>query len=118
MTHLGLALFGLVVGIAASFAGLGGGFLVVPLLTLAFGYTPQKAVGTSFLAILIVSASAVFAHGRLANVDWKAGLLLGVGGVIGAQIGPRLLQGVSATTFNRIFAGLLAALAIQMFFKR
>lgn len=118
MTQLGLALFGVLVGLVASFAGLGGGFLVVPLLTLAFGYSPQKAVGTSFLAILVVSVSAVFAHGRLANVDWKAGLLLGVGGVLGAQIGPRLLQGVSAPTFNRIFAGILAALAVQMFFKR
>lgn len=118
MTQLGLALFGLVVGIAASFSGLGGGFLVVPLLTLAFGYTPQRAVGTSFLAILIVSASAVVAHARLANVDWRAGLFLGAGAVVGAQIGPRLLQGVSAATFNRIFAGILMALAIQMFFKR
>ena len=54
-----LVFSGVFVGIAASFTGLGGGFLMVPLI-IALGYTAQKAVGTSFLAILIISASAVF----------------------------------------------------------
>jgi uncharacterized membrane protein YfcA len=44
---------GIVAGIGASFSGLGGGFLVVPLL-LVMGYSAQKAVGTSFLAILVI----------------------------------------------------------------
>ena len=49
MAILGLALFGLIVGVVASFAGLGGGFLIVPLLTLALGYTPQRAAVYRFL---------------------------------------------------------------------
>ena len=49
---------GILVGIGASFSGLGGGFLMVPLL-LFLGYSAQKAVGTSFLAILIISISAL-----------------------------------------------------------
>ncbi|MBW2172788.1 MAG: sulfite exporter TauE/SafE family protein, partial [Deltaproteobacteria bacterium] len=80
---------GILVGIGASFTGLGGGFLMVPLL-LFLGFTAQKAVGTSFLAILVISLSALLAHNKLANVDYRAGILLGVGGVIGAQIGARL----------------------------
>ena len=118
MATLGLALFGLIVGVVASFAGLGGGFLIVPLLTLAMGYSPQRAVGTSFAAILIVSLSAVFAHARLSNIDWKGGLVLGLGGVLGAQIGAKLLQGVSPLTFQRIFAVILLALGVHMLFKR
>jgi uncharacterized membrane protein YfcA len=77
---------GILVGIGASFTGLGGGFLMVPLL-LFLGFTAQKAVGTSFLAIVVISLSALLAHNKLANVDYRAGILLGVGGVVGAQEG-------------------------------
>ncbi|HVP58699.1 MAG TPA: TSUP family transporter, partial [bacterium] len=58
--------FGILVGIGAAFAGLGGGFLVVPVL-IFLGYTAQRAVGTSFLTILVISISALIAHNRLAN---------------------------------------------------
>jgi len=108
---------GVGVGVAASFTGLGGGFLVVPLLIL-IGFPPQKAVGTSFLAILILSLSALIAHGKLQHVDWRLGLLLGLGGIAGAQVGARLVEHVSGVTFNRIFAIVLLALATRMFFQK
>jgi len=112
-----LAVVGVLIGIGASFSGLGGGFLVVPLLLL-MGWSAQKAVGTSFLAILVISTSALIAHDKLANVDWKVGLALGLGGVIGAQLGARLLEGVPTDVFRRIFAVILAALAVYLFVKR
>ena len=111
-----LPILGVAVGVAASFTGLGGGFLVVPLL-IALGFTPQRAVGTSFVAILIVSVSSLFGHTRLVDVDWKAGLLIGLGGLVGAQLGPRLLHGVPAPVFQKVFAGVLLALAAWMFVK-
>ena len=104
-------------GIAAAFTGLGGGFLLVPLLLL-LGYTAQKAVGTSFLAILILSVSALIAHNKLANVDYRVGILLGLGGMIGAQIGARLLENVSTADFRRIFALVLVGLAGYLFFQK
>jgi len=112
-----MAAAGVVVGIGASFTGLGGGFLMIPLL-LYFGYTAQKAVGTSFLAILVISISALIAHNKLANVDYRAGLLLGIGGVVGAQIGARLVEHVSTGSFKRIFALILVGLAAYLFFKK
>jgi len=110
-------LLGIVVGLAASFTGLGGGFVVVPLLV-ALGFTPQRAVGTSFAAILLIGLSSLFGHAKLAEVDWKAGLLLGAGGVIGAQVGPRLLQNVPGPLFQKLFASVLFGLALWMFFKK
>jgi len=71
-----MILLGVLVGIGASFSGLGGGFLMVPLL-IFLGYSAQKSVGTSFLAILVISISALAAHNKLANVDYKVGILLG-----------------------------------------
>ena len=112
-----LVAFGIIVGVAASFSGLGGGFLMVPLL-LFFGYTAQKAVGSSFLAILIISTSALLAHNKLANVDYRVGLLLGVGGIIGAQVGAVLLEHVSTAQFKKIFAVILVGLAGYLFFSK
>jgi len=111
-----MLLAGVGVGIGASFSGLGGGFLMVPLL-LFLGYSAQKAVGTSFLAILVISASALLAHNKLANVDYRTGILLGIGGIVGAQIGARLIEHVSTANFKKIFALVLIGLATYLFFK-
>ena len=108
---------GVVVGILASFSGLGGGFLMVPFL-LYLGFTAQKAVGTSFLGILILSVSALVAHNKLANVDYKYGILLGLGGIVGAQIGARLVEHVSTSTFKNIFAVILVGLAVYLLVKK
>ncbi|MBC8317424.1 MAG: sulfite exporter TauE/SafE family protein [Desulfobulbaceae bacterium] len=110
-------LMGVLVGIGASFTGLGGGFLMIPLL-LYLGYTSQNAVGTSFMAILVISVSALVAHNKFAHVDYKAGILLGMGGIAGAQIGARLLQDVSTASFKKIFAVILAGLACYIFFSK
>jgi uncharacterized membrane protein YfcA len=117
MNILAMALGGVVVGIGAAFTGLGGGFLMVPML-LFLGLPAQKAVGTSFLAILVISISALVAHQKLANIDYKIGLLLGFGGIIGAQVGARLVEHVSTAHFKKIFAMILVGLAAYLFLKK
>jgi uncharacterized membrane protein YfcA len=117
LNYVLMVIGGIVVGIGASFTGLGGGFLIVPLLLL-LGYPAQKAVGTSFLAIVVISLSALVAHNKLANVDFRVGLLLGIGGIAGAQIGARLLEHVSTASFKRIFAAVLIGLAGYLFFQK
>jgi uncharacterized membrane protein YfcA len=112
-----LLALGLLAGIGAGFSGLGGGFVVVPIL-IFLGYTPQKAVGTSFLAILIISLSALFAHGSLEHVDYRTGAFLGIGGLVGAQLGARVVEHVSGATFNKIFAVVLVVLAVRMFLQK
>jgi uncharacterized membrane protein YfcA len=51
-------------------------------------------------------------------VDYKAGILLGIGGVIGAQIGAHLLEGISTATFRRVFSFILLGLAGYLFFRK
>ena len=112
-----MAILGIGVGIGAAFTGLGGGFLMIPIL-LYLGFTAQKAVGTSFLAILVISISALFAHGKFDNVDYRAGALLGIGGIAGAQVGARLVQQVSTEGFKKIFAVVLVGLAFYLLFQK
>ena len=117
VTSLTIIACGVVVGMGASFTGLGGGFLMVPLL-LFLGFTAQKSVGTSFVGILVIAVSALIAHGRMANIDYKYGLLLGLGGIIGAQIGARFLEDIPTELFKKIFAVILIGLAIYLFVKK
>ena len=109
-----LALIGITIGILSSATGLGGGFMVVPLL-IFLGREAKIAVGTSFVFILIVAISSIVAHYRLGNVDLKTGLILGLGGILVAQIGPQILQHISEQNFKRIFSVLLVITAVWIF---
>ena len=109
-----LAFIGIIVGVLSSISGLGGGFMIVPLL-IFLGREAKLAVGTSFVFILVVAISSIIAHYRLGNVDIKTGLMLGLGGVIGAQIGPQILQHVSEQNFKRVFSVLLVITAVWIF---
>ena len=109
-----LAVVGLIVGILSSVIGLGGGFMVVPLL-IYLGRDAKLAVGTTFVFILLVAISSLIAHYRLGNVDIKTGLILALGGVLGAQIGPQVLQHVSDQNFKKIFSVLMVITAVWMF---
>ena len=109
-----LAVVGLIVGILSSVTGLGGGFMVVPFL-IYLGRDAKLAVGTSFVFIFLVAISSLIAHYRLGNVDIKTGLVLAVGGVLGAQMGPHVLQHVSDQNFKKIFSVLMVITAVWMF---
>ena len=109
-----LAVVGLIVGILSSVTGLGGGFMVVPLL-IYLGRDTKLAVGTTFVFILLVAISSLIAHYRLGNVDIKTGLVLALGGILGAQIGPQVLQHVSDQNFKKIFSVLMVITAVWMF---
>jgi uncharacterized membrane protein YfcA len=68
--------------------------------------------------ILAISLSALLAHSRLANVDTRVGLFLGLGGVIGAQVGARLVEQVSTPLFKQVFALILVGLAAYLVFHK
>ncbi len=117
MNPLVMIILGLCVGILSGLSGLGGGFIMVPLL-LFLGFAAERAVGTSFMVILIISTSALLAHGKMNHVDYRLGIFLGLGGIIGAQIGSRLMQYIPTATFKQAFAVILVLLAIRMFFQK
>ena len=109
-----MAVVGLMVGILSSLTGLGGGFMVVPFL-IYLGRDAKLAVGTSFVFVLLVAISSLIAHYRLGNVDIKTGVVLAFGGILGAQIGPQVLQHISDQNFKKIFSVLMVITAVWMF---
>jgi uncharacterized membrane protein YfcA len=112
-----IGLFGLLVGTLSGFTGVGGGIIIVPTMLL-LGFMPQKAVGTSLFCIFFLSISGIIAHYRLENIDYKFGLFLAAGAIIGAQIGARITEVVPTEIFKKLFAIMLVLIAIKIFFQR
>ena len=86
-------LFGLggVVGFLSGLFGVGGGFLLTPLLII-IGIPPTVAAASDSNQIVAASASGTYAHARGGTVDFKMGILLLVGGIIGGTLGVRLIH--------------------------
>jgi uncharacterized membrane protein YfcA len=74
------------VGFLSGLFGIGGGFLMTPLL-IFIGITPAVAVATEANQIVAASVSGVLAHMRRGNVDFKMGTVLTVGGFAGSGVG-------------------------------
>jgi uncharacterized membrane protein YfcA len=82
----GLLALGAAVGVLSGIFGVGGGFLLTPLL-IFIGVPPTVAVATSANQLIGASVSGVLAHWRRGNVDFKMGYVLLVGGLAGSILG-------------------------------
>ena len=79
------------IGFLSGLFGVGGGFLMTPLL-IFIGVPPAVAVGTEANQIVASSVSGVLAHWRRGNVDIKMGVVLLVGGLVGSFLGVWLFK--------------------------
>src|SRR5579864_6733420 len=77
---------GAAVGFLSGVFGVGGGFLLTPLLIL-IGVPPAVAVASSANQLVGASLSGVIAHWRRGNVDFKMGFILLIGGLVGSVLG-------------------------------
>jgi uncharacterized protein len=80
-----------VVGLLSGIFGVGGGFLMTPLLIM-MGIPPTVAAASDSNQIVGASTSGTLAHFRLGNVDFKMGLLLLLGGIIGGTFGVQIIK--------------------------
>jgi uncharacterized membrane protein YfcA len=94
------------VGFVSGLTGVGGGFIITPLL-LFLGLPPATAVATQASAIAATSASGLMSPARRGAVDWRMGMLLTIGGVIGSTLGVSLFSSLLAAGQIDIFINLL-----------
>jgi uncharacterized protein len=82
---------GVFVGFLSGLVGVGGGFLMTPILMM-IGVPPTVAAASDTNSIVATSSSGMAAHFRLGNVDLKLGGILLLGGLAGAQVGVRIVK--------------------------
>ncbi|MFF4697923.1 sulfite exporter TauE/SafE family protein [Streptomyces chattanoogensis] len=102
------------VGLLTGFFGVGGGFVVVPALTLVLGLEMPVAIGTSLLVILINSATALATRAGTGGLDWP--LLAGFAAcaAAGSYLGNRLTTRLPAAALANAFAALVTVVAVTM----
>ncbi len=80
-----------VVGFLSGLFGVGGGFLLTPLMMM-IGIPPAVAAASDSNQIVAAASSGAFAHWRLGNVDFKMGLVILAGGILGGTVGVQLVK--------------------------
>jgi uncharacterized membrane protein YfcA len=103
---------GTVVGLLTGFFGVGGGFVIVPALVLALGFSMPEAVGTSMLVIVLNSLVALGVRLGDGGVDWAVVAPFAVSSIAGVFVGSRLADHRDPRSLQRWFAGLLVAVAV------
>lgn len=100
-------------GALTGFFGVGGGFIVVPMLVLALGLSMRRAAGTSLLVMLVASAVGLLSRiGTDVHVDWGVTLLFALGSMAGGLLGGPLSERARPSTLTLVFASLLGAVAV------
>jgi uncharacterized membrane protein YfcA len=119
MTWPVLIAISLLIGSITGLFGIGGGFLVIPVLVLGFGTSHAIAAGTALLVIAMNSATALLGHNALwGDVSWDIPLAMGASAVVIAQIASRIKLPISDALLRRIFAYLLFSVAIFSLIER
>jgi len=117
---------GTAVGFLSGFMGVGGGIIMIPLLTFwalpAMQVHPEVMVhlafGTSLAIILPTSLSGTLAHSRGGNVVWKVVFLLALTGIIGSFLGSTLAATLGGPVLKTLFGIVLLVTAVQMILQK
>lgn len=105
---------GLIAGVISGYAGVGGGFMIVPLMITFLGLSMKHTSGTSLIAVAILAIPACIEQGIFGNIDYMAGIGVAIGSIPGAIIGANLIKRIPERTLRLIFGGFLLISAIML----
>jgi len=109
----------LLIGSITGLFGIGGGFLVIPVLVLGFGAPQSIAAGTALLVIAINSMTALIGHHALVSqVSWSIPLAMGISAVAVAQIASRIRLPIADSQLRKFFAYFLFTIAAFSLIER
>ncbi len=107
----------IIAGLLGALVGLGGGVLIVPLLTLAFGLPIEYAIGASIISVIATSSGAAAAYVRDHITNMRIGMFLEIATTIGAICGALIAGLVNPAFLYVIFGAVLLISAAPLFFK-
>ncbi|MFJ4656956.1 sulfite exporter TauE/SafE family protein [Nocardia sp. NPDC088792] len=106
-----VVLAGVLIGGLTGFFGVGGGFVIVPVLVILLGYPMPVAVGTSLLVVSLNSATALLARIGHQPIEWSVVLPVTVVAILGSVVGKVISQRTSESVLTRSFAAMLLVVA-------
>jgi uncharacterized membrane protein YfcA len=112
-----LILIGAIGGVLSGAFGVGGGIIMVPLLTTMAKLDHRRAAATSLVAIIPAAVVGTVTYGLAGHVDVLDAVLIAAGGVAGSLLGTRLLRNLSIGWLRWLFIGLLILVAVRLFFE-
>lgn len=108
------AAIGLFAGLASGYVGVGGGFIMVPLM-MSILHAPMKLTsGTSLIAVMILAVPGTVTQALLGNINWIAGIAVACGSIPGATLGAKLIPKVPERQLRFLFAGFLVVAAVLL----
>ena len=110
-------LAGFIAGIAGGLFGVGGGIVLIPLLTGWLRTSQHEAHGTSLAAIGATALASIAVYGAHAHVDWGTALVVGIASAFSARLGARAAARTSARGLTTAFAILLVLVAFRLLWK-
>ncbi|MDQ2984590.1 MAG: TSUP family transporter [Actinomycetota bacterium] len=109
-----LVAIGLVAGFLSAIFGVGGGFVVVPLLVALLKFEPRVATGTSLLAIFLTALAGTISYAAHGEVKLGSAAIVGLPAAVGAVAGTALQQRLTNRVLAFAFAALLVAVAVRL----
>ena len=108
------AAIGLFAGLASGYVGVGGGFIMVPLM-MSILHVPMKLTsGTALIAVMILAVPGTVTQALLGNINWIAGIAVACGSIPGATLGAKLIPKVPERQLRFLFAGFLVVAAVLL----
>ncbi len=117
LEYLWLLPLGFVAGVIGSMIGLGGGFVVVPVLTF-FGYSPTLAASDSLFAAFSNSVASTASYARQKRIVYSLGIKLALISIPGTVIGAYVSDAVSPPLFKLLFGAVLVASGVYIYMRR
>jgi uncharacterized protein len=102
-----IALSSIATGIIGSLTGLGGGFILIPLLTLGFGVDIRYAIGASLVAVIATSSGSAAAYIKQGFPNIRIGMFLEIGSTLGALLGAFLAPFLPVAALGILFGFVL-----------
>jgi uncharacterized membrane protein YfcA len=112
VTAVKVVLAGSFIGLLTGFFGVGGGFVIVPALVLALGFTMPDAVGTSLIVIAVNSTVALATRLPSGSVEWGTVIPFTIASLIGVFVGSRLASTRDPSFLQKWFVVLLVVVAV------
>lgn len=110
-----ILLTGMVTGLLSGLLGVGGGLIIVPMLTFGFGVSQHMAQGISLLVIIPTALAGMWQLHKEKLINYSLAAYLALGAIIGSSLAAQYVQSIDAATLKRIFAFFMIILAVRMF---